>query len=252
MISEGELERWFVDLIEANVRLPDEVIGDLKAQQNANHHGATLFREIIEEYDRETIYTCIDEVISQSERRVREDLREMPDGKYSFEDVMDNVRVDSGPVNLEVTIEIDDDELIFDYDGTDPATQSAINSYINYTRRTRRSSSRRSPKVSPAERRDHETDDRPCAGGIVPQSPATDGGERSPDHQPATRRTEPRCGRQGSPRQGDRCEQSLRQPQLQREDPETGEQFILYDFMIGASVPPSARTVRRESVRRST
>ncbi|TYT62568.1 hydantoinase B/oxoprolinase family protein [Natrialba swarupiae] len=234
VISEGELERWFVDLIEANVRLPDEVIGDLKAQQNANHHGATLFREIIEEYDRETIYTCIDEVISQSERRVREDLREMPDGKYSFEDVMDNVRVDSGPVNLEVTIEIDDDELIFDYDGTDPATQSAINSYINYTRAysafvlkaiTEKYLPQNEGIMKPMTVRAPE-------GSFLNPQPPTAANARPIINQ---RLVELNLGAvaKAVPDKVIAASSHFGNPNFSGEDPETGEQFILYDFMIG-------------------
>jgi N-methylhydantoinase B len=133
-IVSGEVQPWFVDLIEANVRLPDKVIGDLKAQQNANHRGGKLLREVIDEYGRETVYACIDRIIERSEQRVREALVEMPDGKYDFTDVMDDVGKGTDAVHLAVTVEIDNDEMIFDYAGTDPQTESAINSYINYTR----------------------------------------------------------------------------------------------------------------------
>ncbi|PSQ17737.1 5-oxoprolinase [Halobacteriales archaeon QS_8_69_26] len=133
-IEGGEIARWFEDLVAANVRIPEKVVGDVKAQQNANHRGGELFREVVEEYGRDTVYACIDRIISQSEKRVREDLREMPDGDYDFADVMDDVGVDTESVHLEVTITIDGDEMIFDYTGTDPQTESAINSYINYTR----------------------------------------------------------------------------------------------------------------------
>ncbi|MEY7851061.1 hydantoinase B/oxoprolinase family protein [Natrarchaeobius sp. A-rgal3] len=248
VISEGELERWFVDLIEANVRIPDKVIGDLKAQQNANHHGATLFREIIEEYDRETIYTCIDEIIEQSERRVREDLREMPDGEYTFEDVMDNVRVDSGPVDLEVTIEIAGDELIFDYEGTDPATQSAINSYINYTRAY---SAFVLKAITEKYLPQNEGIMRPMTvrapeGSFLNPEPPTAANARPIINQ---RIVELNLGAvaKAVPDKVIAASSHFGNPNFSGADPETGEQFILYDFMIGG-VGASARKDGEEGI----
>ncbi|WP_254533060.1 hydantoinase B/oxoprolinase family protein [Natrinema gelatinilyticum] len=234
VISEGELEPWFEDLIEANVRLPEKVIGDLKAQQNANHHGTELFREVFDEYGRDTVYTCIDEIIDQSEQRVRADLREMPDGKYSFSDVMDNVGVDSGPVELEVTIEIDDDELIFDYSGTDPQTQSAINSYINYTRAY-------SAFVLKAITEKYLPQNEGIMRPMTVRAP--EGSFLNPEP-PAAANARPIINQRivelnlgavakAVPKKVVAASSHFGNPNFGGTDPETGERFILYDFMIG-------------------
>jgi len=133
-VRDGEFEPWFAEVVEANVRLPEMVMGDLRAQHNANYRGQQLVREVIEEYGRETVYTGIDEIIERSERRVRDELAEIPDGTYAFEDVMDPVREEADPVDLRVAVTIDGDRIVFDYAGTDSQTDSAINAFINYTR----------------------------------------------------------------------------------------------------------------------
>ncbi|MFB6297293.1 MAG: hydantoinase B/oxoprolinase family protein, partial [Salinirussus sp.] len=216
------------------VRLPEMVIGDMKAQQNANRRGERLFRDLVEEYGRETVYAAIDRIIDQSERRVREDIREMPDGEYEFSDVMDNVSVDSGSVDLHVTVEIDGGEVIFDYAGTDPQTESAINSYINYTRAY-------SAFVLKAITQKY----LPQNEGII--RPMT---VRAPDE--SFLNPEPPCAANARPIINQRivelnlgalagavpgevvaASSHFGNPNFSGIDPETGERFILYDFMIG-------------------
>lgn len=233
-IAGGEIQPWFERLIEANVRIPEMVIGDIKAQQNANHRGESLFREVIEEYDRETVYACIDRIITQSERRVREDLAAIPDGEYGFTDVMDNVVEGIGPVTLEVTIEIDGDEMIFDYAGTDPQTESAINSYINYTRAY-------SAFVLKAITQKYLPQNEGIMRPMTVKAP--DGSFLSP---------EPPCAANARPIVNQRivelnlgalakavpeavvaASSHFGNPNFGGVDPETGERFILYDFMIG-------------------
>jgi N-methylhydantoinase B len=233
-IEGGEIEDWFRDLIRANVRIPETVIGDVKAQQNANHRGERLFEEVLEEYGRDTVYACIDRIIEQSERRVREDLREMPDGEYGFEDVMDNVVEGIGPVNLAVTVTIDGDEMVFDYEGTDPQTASAVNSYINYTRAY-------SAFVLKAITEKH----LPQNEGIM--RPMTVKAPRGSFLNP-----EPPCAANARPIVNQRivelnlgalakavpekvvaASSHFANPNFGGYDPETDERFVLYDFMIG-------------------
>lgn len=233
-IEGGEIQRWFADLVEANVRIPDKVIGDIKAQQNANHRGETLFREVLEEYGRDTVYTAIDRIIEQSERRVREDLREMPDGEYAFSDVMDDVGEGTDPVHLEVTIEIRDDEMIFDYEGTDPQTPSAINSYINYTRAY-------SAFVLKAITEKYLPQNEGIMRPMTVRAP--DGSFLNPEP-PCAANARPIINQRivelnlgalakAVPEQVVAASSHFGNPNFGGTDPETGERFILYDFMIG-------------------
>jgi N-methylhydantoinase B len=233
-IEGGELTQWFEDLVEANVRIPEMVIGDIKAQQNANHRGERLFREVIEEYDRETVYATIDQIIEKSEQRVREDLEEMPDGEYEFSDVMDNVREGSGPVNLEVTVEIDGDEMIFDYSGTDPQTESAINSYINYTRAY-------SAFVLKAITEKYLPQNEGIMRPMTVRAP--DGTFLNPEP-PCAANARPIINQrivelnlgalsEAVPEEVMAASSHFGNPNFAGTDPDTGERFILYDFMIG-------------------
>jgi N-methylhydantoinase B len=233
-IEGGEIQRWFADLVAANVRIPEKVIGDIKAQQNANHRGETLFREVVEEYGRDTLYTAIDRIIEQSEARVREDLREMPDGEYDFSDVMDDVGEGTDPVHLEVTIEIRGDEMRFDYAGTDPQTASAINSYINYTRAY---SAFVLKAITEKYLPQNEGIMRPMtvrapSGTFLNPEPPTAANARPIINQ---RIVELNLGAlaKAVPEQVLAASSHFGNPNFGGTDPRTGERFILYDFMIG-------------------
>jgi N-methylhydantoinase B len=134
VIRDGEIQPWFERLVNANVRIPEKVIGDVQAQQNALHRGKVLFKDLVEEYGLATSRATVDEIYAETERSLRAEIEEIPDGEYRAEDYLDNYGEDTEPVKLVVTVRVDGDEITFDCSGTDPATPSAINSPINYTR----------------------------------------------------------------------------------------------------------------------
>src|SRR5918992_1329682 len=72
-----------LDLLLANVRTPDLRRGDLRAQIAANQLAETRVSELIERRGRETVLTAFEEVISYTEKRTREAIRDLPDGEHS-------------------------------------------------------------------------------------------------------------------------------------------------------------------------
>lgn len=134
IIRENQIEDWFYKIVDANVRIPEKVIGDIQAQQNAIHRGKVLFQELAAEYGLSETRACINQIYDETERTVRKEISEIPDGEYSAKDVLDNYGEDTESVTLAVTVKVHGDEITFDCAGTDPATPSAINSPLNYTR----------------------------------------------------------------------------------------------------------------------
>lgn len=133
-IEDDAIQPWFRRLLEANVRVPETVIGDVRAQQNATHRGHRLFRNLFEEYGADTIAACLDRIYDESEGQMRTAIGKIPDGEYDFDDRIDDVGPDTDSVDIAVTITVDGETVTLDYAGSDPQTESAINSYLNYTR----------------------------------------------------------------------------------------------------------------------
>jgi len=121
-------------IIKDNVRIPDKVEGDLKAQVNANIIGGKRYVELMERYGIETVTRCIDEILNRSEKAIRKKIMAFENGRFTFEDFMDDCGRDTEPIKIRVSVEIEDDSAVIDFTGTDPQTDSGMNAALNYTR----------------------------------------------------------------------------------------------------------------------
>ena len=80
--------------IERNVRVPRQVLGDVRAQLAACTAGEKALLQLIEQYGTERFAACLDALLDQAERLARNAIRAMPDGSYSFEDWIDDDGID--------------------------------------------------------------------------------------------------------------------------------------------------------------
>ena len=86
----------------ASSRTPDERVGDLDAQVGANRLGARRFAELGS--------AGVDEVVAYGERRMRAALAELPDGTWTFRDVLDSFGPAPDqqiPTTIAVTVTVD-------------------------------------------------------------------------------------------------------------------------------------------------
>jgi N-methylhydantoinase B len=66
LVKRGVMDDELARLIALNVRTPEPVFGDLRAQIAACHLGARRFRLMLEKYGLETVYDCIHTIWEQS------------------------------------------------------------------------------------------------------------------------------------------------------------------------------------------
>ncbi|MEX0664268.1 MAG: hydantoinase B/oxoprolinase family protein [Acidimicrobiia bacterium] len=121
-------------LVLANSRTPGSLLGDLRAQRNSLLVGQRRVIELFEQHGLETVRTCMAAIMDASEARMRERIREIPNGAYSFTDYMDDCGPGTPPIKMQATVTVTDDAIDIDWTGTDSQTESGLNSYINYTR----------------------------------------------------------------------------------------------------------------------
>ena len=134
LVQGGEYVQDVLDLLLANVRTPDLRRGDLRAQIAANQLAETRISELIERRSRETVLTAFEEVISYTERRTQEAIRDLPDGEYSAEDFMEGDGTIDEDIPIRVKVEIRDDEMTMDFDGTADSVPGNINCPLAVTR----------------------------------------------------------------------------------------------------------------------
>ncbi len=128
--SGGQENTELFKLISANTRAPEPVIGDIHAQIVANDVGGQYLLQFMDEFGLESVDPLGDEIISRSERAMRDAIAKLPDGEYSNEVYSDGYEA---PVKLRVTLRKHGDSMVVDWDGSSPESAYGINVVLNYT-----------------------------------------------------------------------------------------------------------------------
>ncbi len=127
LFSRGEPDRALLDLISANVRLPDMTLGDLWAGVAALRVGERRFLDLYRKYGTDTILASIEELLDYGEEMVRLELARLPRGVYEAEDWIDDDGVGNGPFPVRVKVTITDEEFVADFTGSHPQVAGPIN-----------------------------------------------------------------------------------------------------------------------------
>lgn len=132
LMHAGEPNDLLEDIIRANVRTPDETMGDIYAQVAGNRVGARSLLHLMTEYGLDDIDGVGAEIMNRSERALRESLSRLPDGAYSA--VMSADGFGEETLRLEVTVTIRADSVEVDYAGSSRQSSYGVNVVLNYTR----------------------------------------------------------------------------------------------------------------------
>ena len=130
----GEEQRVVFDFIRANVRQPDKVIGDIRAQVAANHAAQAKAVRIMDEARLEGLDALCDEIIARSERSMRNAISQVPAGEYGHEMVLHDVAGLHEEVRLCVAAKFSDGHVRLDFTGTSGQIPRAVNVTLNFTR----------------------------------------------------------------------------------------------------------------------
>jgi len=133
LFEAGEPNETLFKLIDINVRLPDRVVGDLKAQFAACRTGARELGKIFDRYGPEMTSMYFAELLDYAERMTRAEIAAWPDGTYSFTDYIDDDGFNDVPLPIAVAITVHGDSVTVNYEGSAPQVPAALNSTKSYT-----------------------------------------------------------------------------------------------------------------------
>jgi N-methylhydantoinase B len=131
VIPPVRLDDEVLRLLVANMRNPDERIGDLRAQLGAQRVAERRLVELCEKHGRDRIGAAMDELYAYSERRVRAGLRDVPDGVYEAADALEPLE---GELEIRVRVTVRGDEIEVDFSGTSPQHDGNLNCPLSVTR----------------------------------------------------------------------------------------------------------------------
>ena len=130
LFRRGQINEDLLQIVRANVRVPDQVVGDLYAQQAGNDVGAAKLAEMMEEYKLQDLSRLSALILQRSEEAMRAAIVEIPNGIYE-----DEVEVDGfdEALKIRIALTVRERELLVDYAGTSPQVDRGINVVLNYT-----------------------------------------------------------------------------------------------------------------------
>lgn len=127
----GEVDRTLIKIIRGNVREPDQLVGDVYALATCNEIGHRRLIDMMREFGLDDLTEIATFILENSRRATLERIAALDNG------VADGaMRIDgfSAPVDLKVRLEIFDDRMVCDFEGTSGLDKKGINVPLVYTK----------------------------------------------------------------------------------------------------------------------
>ena len=130
----GVMDDDILQIVLANIRVPEERIGDIKAQVAALTVGERRLTALLDRYGADTVTACIAELRRRSEQMMRAHIAKIPDGVYRGEAFVDSDGVDPDPLAIRLTVKKEGSDLHFDFSESSPPCRGPLNSVIATTK----------------------------------------------------------------------------------------------------------------------
>ena len=129
LVERGRLNRDLIDLIRANVREPDQVVGDVHSLAACNDTGIARLHDMLDELGDESLEAVAGFVFERTRSATRAAIAKVPPGVYSNTMTVDGY---DAPVTLAVTLRVGDHAIHGDFTGTSPVSSYGVNVPLTY------------------------------------------------------------------------------------------------------------------------
>ena len=127
LYRKGELIPEILQMITANIRVPEKTMGDIRAEIAAVTIGESRYVELARKYGQLELQATIEACLDNSEQLMREDLARLPDGSFSATGHLDSDGISETPVPVTVNITKKGSDVIVDFSGSSPQVEGPFN-----------------------------------------------------------------------------------------------------------------------------
>jgi N-methylhydantoinase B/oxoprolinase/acetone carboxylase alpha subunit len=127
LFERGEYNEQVWRIILANHRTPRNTWGDFHAMTGALRVGERRLLALCDRYDVSTVREGSASLIDYSERRLRAEIADLPDGRYEASMWVEDDGVSTDPFEVRVAIVVRGDEVIADFTGSSPQVRGPMN-----------------------------------------------------------------------------------------------------------------------------
>ena len=128
LVRRGELVQDVVDVIMSNIRVPEERLGDMRAQLGALSIGEQRLTALLDKYGERTVSAVIAEMRGRSETLMRAHIEAIPDGSYSFSAFVDSDGITDDILEVALDARVEGSDIHFDYSRSSPPCRGPLNS----------------------------------------------------------------------------------------------------------------------------
>jgi len=128
LVRRGKMEPDIVQMVLANIRVAEERIGDIRGQIAALTSGAKRLTALLDRYGVDVVEAAIAELEKRSAQLMRSHIRTIPDGIYSSTAYLDSDGVVNEPLEINLTVTVSAGEITLDFSKSSPPCQGPLNS----------------------------------------------------------------------------------------------------------------------------
>ncbi|WP_238123194.1 MULTISPECIES: hydantoinase B/oxoprolinase family protein [unclassified Xanthobacter] len=126
MVQKGVPNETLMRIIAFNTRVPDRVMGDVRAQLAALDAAAAEVEKLARSWQPDVLEAYLDDLINYAETLTRADIAALPDGEVEFVEWNDDDGVGNGPIRIHLKLTKKGSEIIADFSQTDDDKGGAV------------------------------------------------------------------------------------------------------------------------------
>jgi N-methylhydantoinase B len=134
LFKKGKMDPEIYSIIYSNIRIAEQRIGDIRAQAAALRVGSERLTELLDRYGDETVEASIAELRRRSAEQMRASIRGIKPGVYGGAAYIDSDGIVNEPLKIALSVtKTEEDDLIFDFEGSSPPCQGPMNCVLATT-----------------------------------------------------------------------------------------------------------------------
>lgn len=127
LVRRGALARDVVDIVLSNVRVPEERLGDIRAQLGALTVGEQRLTALLDRYGAGTVSAVIEEMRRRSERLMRAHIAAVPDGVYESQAYVDSDGITDDILKVAIRAQVRGSSLEVSFEQSSPPCRGPLN-----------------------------------------------------------------------------------------------------------------------------
>lgn len=127
LVRAGRIEDDVLQFILNNIRVPDDSLGDIKAQIAALDAGAKRLTALLERYGEDLVDRAVAELELRSERLMRSHIQTIPDGVWSAHAYVDSDGIVNEPLTICVNLDVNGSDIKVNFNGSSAPCSGPMN-----------------------------------------------------------------------------------------------------------------------------